>query len=87
MHKISLCLSQRQCLSLLVRLAGTDRARYLKQMEESVAPGDPVDKREEMELAMQQVWERSEAFSYLHKCVASYTHSLSVSLCLWSDLC
>lgn len=48
-------LSQRQCLSLLVRLAGTDRARYLKQMEESVAPGDPADKREEMELAMQQV--------------------------------
>lgn len=52
---ISFCLCQRQCLSLLVRLAGTERARYLKQIEESVACDNPADKREEMELTMQQV--------------------------------
>lgn len=38
-----------------MRLAGTERARYLKHIEESVAPGDAAEKREEMEVAMQQV--------------------------------
>lgn len=46
---------QRQSLSLLVRLVGTDRARYLKQIEDTVSPGDLAEKREEMEVAMQQV--------------------------------
>ncbi len=48
-------LLQRQSLSLLVRLVGTDRARYLKQIEENISPGDLAEKREEMEVAMQQV--------------------------------
>ncbi|KAE8296562.1 Nuclear pore complex protein Nup205 [Larimichthys crocea] len=45
---------QRLCLSLLGRLAGSERERLLKQAEIS-APGDSADKREEMEVAMQQV--------------------------------
>jgi len=51
----SFSLLQRQSLSLLVRLVGTDRARYLKQIEDTVSPGDLAEKREEMEVAMQQV--------------------------------
>lgn len=51
----SFSLLQRQSLSLLVRLVGTDRARYLKQIEETVSPGDLAEKREEMEVSMQQV--------------------------------
>lgn len=51
----SFSLLQRQSLSLLVRLVGTDRARYLKQIEETVSPGDLAEKKEEMEVAMQQV--------------------------------
>lgn len=42
------------CLSLLSRLAGGERERLLKQAE-IAAPGDPAERREEMEVAMQQV--------------------------------
>ena len=42
------------CLSLLGRLAGGERERLLKQAE-AAAPGDPAERREEMEVAMQQV--------------------------------
>ena len=45
---------QRVCLSLLGRLAGGERERLLKQAE-AAAPGDPAERREEMEVAMQQV--------------------------------
>ena len=45
---------QRMCLSLLGRLAGGERERLLKQAE-AAAPGDPAERREEMEVAMQQV--------------------------------
>uniref|UniRef100_A0A8C7Q3F3 Nucleoporin 205 n=1 Tax=Oncorhynchus mykiss TaxID=8022 RepID=A0A8C7Q3F3_ONCMY len=40
---------QRQCLSLLGRLAGSERERLLKQAE-IAAPGDPAERREEMEV-------------------------------------
>ncbi|CAB1322935.1 unnamed protein product [Coregonus sp. 'balchen'] len=45
---------QRQCLSLLGRLAGSERERLLKQAE-IAAPGEHAKRREEMEVAMQQV--------------------------------
>lgn len=47
-------LFQRLCLSLLGRLVGSERDRLLKQAEVA-SPGDSADKREEMEVAMQQV--------------------------------
>lgn len=86
---ISFYLFQRQCLSLLVRLAGTDRARYLKQMEESVAPGDPADKREEMELAMHQVWGHSEAAAYFLGVLNlfPYTFLICLTVSLFGQIC
>lgn len=45
---------QRLCLSLLGRLAGSERERLLKQAE-IAAPEDSAERREEMEVAMQQV--------------------------------
>ncbi|KAK1887617.1 Nuclear pore complex protein Nup205 [Dissostichus eleginoides] len=45
---------QRLCLSLLGRLAGSERERLLKQAE-ITAPADSAERREEMEVAMQQV--------------------------------
>ncbi|XP_064417895.1 nuclear pore complex protein Nup205 isoform X2 [Latimeria chalumnae] len=45
---------QRQCLGLLNRFGGSDRLRHLKLQEES-AQGDRVSKKEEAELAVQQI--------------------------------
>ncbi|XP_019749608.1 nuclear pore complex protein Nup205 [Hippocampus comes] len=45
---------QRLCLLLLSRLAGSERERLLKQAEMTSA-GDSAERREEMEVAMQQV--------------------------------
>lgn len=45
---------KRLCLSLLGRLAGSDRDRLWKQAE-MAAPEDSPDGREEMEVALQQV--------------------------------
>ncbi|XP_053478778.1 nuclear pore complex protein Nup205 [Ictalurus furcatus] len=73
---------QRQCLSLLVRLAGTDRARYLKQMEESVAPGEPADKREEMELAMQQIC--ANIMEYCQTLLLQSSAEAQFTVCLFS---
>lgn len=47
-------LFQRLCLSLLGRLAGSERERLLKQAE-IAAPDDSAERREEMEVTMQQV--------------------------------
>lgn len=45
---------KRLCLSLLGRLAGSDRDRLWKQTEVA-GPEDSPDGREEMEVALQQV--------------------------------
>ncbi|KAG8438696.1 hypothetical protein GDO86_005039 [Hymenochirus boettgeri] len=45
---------QRQCLGLLSRFGGSDRFRQLRMQEDS-SPVDRVNKRDEMELAMQQI--------------------------------
>lgn len=45
---------QRQCLGLLSRFGGSDRLRQFKLQDDNAA-GDRVNKRDEIELAMQQV--------------------------------
>ncbi|KAM6212619.1 nuclear pore complex protein Nup205 isoform 1-T1 [Sarcoramphus papa] len=45
---------QRQCLGLLSRFGGSDRLRQFKLQEDN-AEGDRVNKRDEIELAMQQI--------------------------------
>ncbi|XP_066540333.1 nuclear pore complex protein Nup205 [Hoplias malabaricus] len=73
---------QRQCLSLLVRLAGTERARYLKQIEESVAPGDAAEKREEMEVAMQQIC--ANVMEYCQTLLLQSSAEAQFTICLFS---
>lgn len=51
---LSFLFLKRLCLSLLGRLAGSDRDRLWKQAE-MAAPEDSPDGREEMEVALQQV--------------------------------
>ncbi|XP_067276306.1 nuclear pore complex protein Nup205 isoform X1 [Pseudorasbora parva] len=73
---------QRQSLSLLVRLVGTDRARYLKQIEETVSPGDLAEKREEMEVAMQQIC--ANIMEYCQTLLLQSSAEAQFSLCLFS---
>uniref|UniRef100_A0A8C1GQB5 Nucleoporin 205 n=1 Tax=Cyprinus carpio TaxID=7962 RepID=A0A8C1GQB5_CYPCA len=73
---------QRQGLSLLVRLVGTDRARYLKQIEETVSPGDLAEKREEMEVAMQQIC--ANIMEYCQTLLLQSSAEAQFSLCLFS---
>uniref|UniRef100_A0A8C2IJA0 Nucleoporin 205 n=1 Tax=Cyprinus carpio TaxID=7962 RepID=A0A8C2IJA0_CYPCA len=75
-------LLQRQGLSLLVRLVGTDRARYLKQIEETVSPGDLAEKREEMEVAMQQIC--ANIMEYCQTLLLQSSAEAQFSLCLFS---
>ncbi|XDV29042.1 hypothetical protein PO909_032221 [Leuciscus waleckii] len=73
---------QRQSLSLLVRLVGTDRARYLKQIEDTVSPGDLAEKREEMEVAMQQIC--ANIMEYCQTLLLQSSAEAQFSLCLFS---
>ncbi|XP_056621541.1 nuclear pore complex protein Nup205 isoform X1 [Triplophysa dalaica] len=73
---------QRQSLSLLVRLAGTDRARYLKQFEDTVAPSDLAEKREEMEVAMQQIC--ANIMEYCQTLLLQSSPEAQFTLCLFS---
>uniref|UniRef100_A0A9J7WYH7 Nucleoporin 205 n=1 Tax=Cyprinus carpio carpio TaxID=630221 RepID=A0A9J7WYH7_CYPCA len=73
---------QRQSLSLLVRLVGTDRARYLKQIEETVSPGDLAEKREEMEVSMQQIC--ANIMEYCQTLLLQSSAEAQFSLCLFS---
>ncbi|XP_056117303.1 nuclear pore complex protein Nup205 isoform X2 [Rhinichthys klamathensis goyatoka] len=73
---------QRQSLSLLVRLVGTDRARYLKQIEDTVSPGDLAEKREEMEVAMQQIC--ANIMEYCQTLLLQSSADAQFSLCLFS---
>ncbi|XP_076125635.1 nuclear pore complex protein Nup205 [Alosa pseudoharengus] len=73
---------QRQCLSLLGRLAGTERMRLLKQAEESIAPGDPADRREELEVAMQQIC--ANIMEYCQTLLLQSSSDAQFSICLFS---
>ncbi|KAK7151895.1 hypothetical protein R3I94_008282 [Phoxinus phoxinus] len=73
---------QRQSLSLLVRLVGTDRARYLKQIEDTVSPADLAEKREEMEVVMQQIC--ANIMEYCQTLLLQSSAEAQFSLCLFS---
>lgn len=72
---------QRLCLSLLGRLAGSERERLLKQAE-IAAPGDSADKREEMEVAMQQVC--ANIMEYCQTLLLQSSAQAQFSICLFS---
>ncbi|XP_063052981.1 nuclear pore complex protein Nup205 [Engraulis encrasicolus] len=73
---------QRQCLSLLGRLAGAERVRLLKQAEESITPGDPADRREELEVAMQQIC--ANIMEYCQTLLLQSSSDAQFSICLFS---
>ncbi|XP_035283099.1 nuclear pore complex protein Nup205 isoform X1 [Anguilla anguilla] len=73
---------QRQCLSLLGRLAGSERVRILKMVEEGVAPGEPADRREEMELAAQQIC--ANVMEYCQTLLLQSSAKAQFSVCLFS---
>lgn len=67
---------QRQCLGLLSRFGGSDRLRQFKLQDDN-AEGDRVNKRDEIELAMQQVRTKEVARTFSLKlwnftCCAGY---------------
>ncbi|CAI5664871.1 unnamed protein product [Oreochromis niloticus] len=72
---------QRLCLSLLGRLAGSERDRLLKQAEIS-APGDSAERREEMEVAMQQVC--ANIMEYCQALLLQSSAQAQFSICLFS---
>uniref|UniRef100_A0A3Q0RLZ9 Nucleoporin 205 n=1 Tax=Amphilophus citrinellus TaxID=61819 RepID=A0A3Q0RLZ9_AMPCI len=72
---------QRLCLSLLGRLAGSERERLLKQAEIS-APGDSAERREEMEVAMQQVC--ANIMEYCQALLLQSSAQAQFSICLFS---
>ncbi|XP_075995887.1 nuclear pore complex protein Nup205 [Genypterus blacodes] len=71
---------QRLCLSLLGRLAGSERERLLKQAE--MAPGDSAERREEMEVAMQQVC--ANIMEYCQALLLQSSAQAQFSICLFS---
>ncbi|KAI1888548.1 hypothetical protein AGOR_G00186300 [Albula goreensis] len=75
---------QRQCLSLLGRLAGSERVRILKMAEEGVAPGEPADRREEMELAAQQIC--ANVMEYCQTLLLQSSPKAQFSICLFSPV-
>ncbi|KAG7263036.1 hypothetical protein CRUP_009442 [Coryphaenoides rupestris] len=72
---------QRMCLSLLGRLAGGERERLLKQAE-MAAPGDPAERREEMEVAMQQVC--ANIMEYCQALLLQSSAQAQFTVCLFS---
>uniref|UniRef100_A0AAQ4RH44 Nucleoporin 205 n=1 Tax=Gasterosteus aculeatus aculeatus TaxID=481459 RepID=A0AAQ4RH44_GASAC len=72
---------QRLCLTLLGRLAGSERERLLKQAE-IAAPGDSAERREEMEVAMQQVC--ANIMEYCQTLLLQSSAQAQFSICLFS---
>ncbi|CAM9310082.1 unnamed protein product [Lampetra planeri] len=72
---------QRLCLSLLGRLAGSERERLLKQAE-IAAPEDSAEHREEMEVAMQQVC--ANIMEYCQTLLLQSSAQAQFSICLFS---
>ncbi|TWW76544.1 Nuclear pore complex protein [Takifugu flavidus] len=72
---------QRLCLSLLGRLAGSDRDRLWKQAE-MAAPEDSPDGREEMEVALQQVC--ANLMEYCQTLLLQSSNQAQFSICLFS---
>ncbi|XP_056137198.1 nuclear pore complex protein Nup205 [Lampris incognitus] len=74
---------QRLCLSLLGRLAGSERERLLKQAE-IATPGNPAERREGMEVAMQQVC--ANIMEYCQTLLLQSSAQAQFSICLFSPL-
>uniref|UniRef100_A0A3Q2NZN8 Nucleoporin 205 n=1 Tax=Fundulus heteroclitus TaxID=8078 RepID=A0A3Q2NZN8_FUNHE len=72
---------QRLCLSLLGRLAGSERERLLKQAEIS-SPGESAEQREEMEVAMMQVC--TNIMEYCQSLLLQSSSQAQFSICLFS---
>uniref|UniRef100_A0A3P9Q9N6 Uncharacterized protein n=1 Tax=Poecilia reticulata TaxID=8081 RepID=A0A3P9Q9N6_POERE len=72
---------QRLCLSLLGRLAGSERERLLKQADVS-SPGDSAERREEMEAAMMQVC--ANIMEYCQTLLLQSSSQAQFSICLFS---
>uniref|UniRef100_A0A8C5ESB0 Nucleoporin 205 n=1 Tax=Gouania willdenowi TaxID=441366 RepID=A0A8C5ESB0_GOUWI len=72
---------QRLCLSLLSRLAGSERESLLKQAE-VCAPGESAERREEMEVAMQQVC--ANIMQYCQTLLLQSSAQAQFSICLFS---
>ncbi|XP_040893466.1 nuclear pore complex protein Nup205 isoform X1 [Toxotes jaculatrix] len=72
---------QRLCLSLLGCLVGSERERLLKQAE-IAAPGDSAERREEMEVAMQQVC--ANIMEYCQTLLLQSSTQAQFSICLFS---
>ncbi|XP_026167552.1 nuclear pore complex protein Nup205 [Mastacembelus armatus] len=72
---------QRLCLSLLGRVAGSERERLLKQAE-IAAPGESTERREEMEVAMQQVC--ANIMEYCQTLLLQSSAQAQFSICLFS---
>uniref|UniRef100_A0A668A7E8 Nucleoporin 205 n=1 Tax=Myripristis murdjan TaxID=586833 RepID=A0A668A7E8_9TELE len=77
---LSSLLQQRLCLSLLGRLAGSERERLLKQAE-MAAPGESAERREEMEVAMQQVC--ANIMEYCQTLLLQSSAQAQFSICLF----
>ncbi|XP_006125927.2 nuclear pore complex protein Nup205 [Pelodiscus sinensis] len=68
---------QRQCLGLLSRFGGSDRLRQFKLQDDN-AEGDRVSKRDEIELAMQQICANVMEYcqSLMLQCAPTFQHTV-----------
>ncbi|XP_053108091.1 nuclear pore complex protein Nup205 isoform X2 [Hemicordylus capensis] len=68
---------QRQCLGLLTRFGGSDRLRQFKLQEDHVE-GDRLNKRDEIELAMQQICANVMEYcqSLMVQCAPTFEHTV-----------
>ncbi|CAI5785815.1 pore complex Nup205 [Podarcis lilfordi] len=68
---------QRQCLGLLTRFGGSDRLRQFK-LQDDQAEGDKVNKRDEIELAMQQICANVMEYCQLlmMQCAPTFEHTV-----------
>ncbi|XP_064011085.1 nuclear pore complex protein Nup205 [Pogoniulus pusillus] len=72
---------QRQCLGLLSRFGGSDRLRQFKLQDEN-AEGDRVNKRDETELAMQQIC--ANVMEYCESLMLQSAPSFQHTVCLFT---
>uniref|UniRef100_A0A8C8VRA0 Nucleoporin 205 n=1 Tax=Pelusios castaneus TaxID=367368 RepID=A0A8C8VRA0_9SAUR len=72
---------QRQCLGLLSRFGGSDRFRQFKLQDDS-AEGDRVSKRDEIELAMQQIC--ANVMEYCQSLMLQCAPTLQHTVCLFT---
>ncbi|XP_074867342.1 nuclear pore complex protein Nup205 [Carettochelys insculpta] len=72
---------QRQCLGLLSRFGGSDRLRQFKLQDDN-AEGDRVSKRDEIELAMQQIC--ANVMEYCQSLMLQFAPTFQHTVCLFT---